>query len=177
MLLLSGSIGGTIVILRLSLDLPEDVTYIRTTRLLSRCLLQDMRVQVPIIDDVEIMVAELCSNVVRHAHSKASHFLMTLEYYKPKVVITVTDEGQGFAPQDILPAGTARPDGKGGERYGGYGLSLLNGLSDKIDFSATDPHGTVVRVEKVLHYETQKNADEAAKRDTDSGGIVTASRK
>ena len=57
------------MILRLSLDLPEDATYIRTTRLLSRCLLVDMKVNQTIIDDVETIVAELCSNVVRHAQS------------------------------------------------------------------------------------------------------------
>ena len=164
------------MILRLSLDLPEDATYIRTTRLLSRCLLQDMRVNRPIIDEVETIVGELCSNVVRHARSKATHFLMTLEYYKPQVVITVRDEGQGFAQADVPPIGTVHADGTGGKRYGGYGLSLLEGLSDKLDFAATDPQGTTVRAEKALHYETQGDADEAAERDTDTGGTVTASR-
>ena len=102
------------MILRLSLHLPEDASYIRTTRLLSRCLLEDMKVNRPVIDDVETIVAELCANVVRHAHSEAPYFLMTLEYYKPKVVITVTDEGQGFARADVLPVGSERSDGLGG---------------------------------------------------------------
>lgn len=163
------------MILRLSLDLPEDEHYIRTTRLLSRCLLVDLKVTTSTIDDVETIVAELCSNVVRHAQSKATHFLVTLEYYKPQVVITVTDTGRGFAQGDVLPAGTSRSDGKGGERFGGYGLSLLEGLSDKVDFSTTDPHGTTVRVEKNLHYDTQADAAEATERDTDKGGSVTAS--
>jgi serine/threonine-protein kinase RsbW len=165
------------MILRLSLDLPEDATYIRTTRLLSRCLLEDIRVSGPIIDDVEAIVSELCSNVVRHAQSKATHFLVTLEYYKPQIVITVKDEGQGFTPEDVLPVGASRPDFEGEQRYGGYGLSLLEGLSDKIDFTATEPQGTTVRVEKNLHYETQEAADEATERDTGRGGVVTASKE
>lgn len=53
------------MILRLSLGLPEDTTYIRTTRLLRRCLLQDIRVNRDTINDVELIVTELCSNVIR----------------------------------------------------------------------------------------------------------------
>ena len=162
--------------LRLSLQIPLDAGYIRTTRLLSRCLLQDMNVSSPIIDDVETIVAELCANVIFHAQSKATHFLVTLEYRKPQVIITVADEGEGFAQADVPPAGTSRPDGTGGERYGGYGLSLIEGLSDKLDFTATDPHGTTVRVEKNLHFEIEGAADEAAEWDTDDSGIVTASK-
>ena len=165
------------MILRLSLHLPEDVGYIRTTRLLSRCLLEDMGVNRPIIDDVETIVGELCANVVRHAHSEAPHFLMTLEYYKPKVVITVTDEGQGFERADVPPVGAERSDGRGGHRHGGFGLSLIESLSDKIEFSTTEPRGTTVRVEKSLHYETQEAAVEAAERDSNNGGAVTADRE
>lgn len=164
------------MILRLLLDLPEDATYIRTTRLLSRCLLDDMRVKRATIDDVETIVDELCSNVVRHAHANGTHFLLTLEYYKPQIIIIVVDQGQGFNAHDIPPPGTMRSDGHGGLRYGGYGLGLLEGLSDKLDFTVTDPHGTTVRVEKKLHYETEQAADEATKRDSVVGGVVTASR-
>jgi anti-sigma regulatory factor (Ser/Thr protein kinase) len=164
------------MILRLSLDLPEDATYIRTTRLLSRCLLEDIKVNRATIDDVETIVGELCANVVRHAKSKETHFLVTLEYFKPQVVITVTDAGQGFEQKDVQPVGTTRPDFDGGERLGGWGLRLLEGLSDKIDYTATEPHGATVRVEKALHYDTQGAADEASERDDQGGGVVTASK-
>lgn len=165
------------MILRLSLDLPEDTTYIRTTRLLSRCLLEDIKVNREIIDDVELIVNELCSNVIRHAQSKESHFLVTLEYYKPQVVITVSDAGQGFSPDDVLPVGTMRSDGQGGERLGGLGLFLLEGMSDRVDFTETHPHGTTVRVEKRLQYETQQDADAATKRDTEDAGEVIGSKE
>ncbi len=165
------------MILRLSLDLPEDTSYIRTTRLLSRCLLEDIKVSRDSIEDVELIVTELCSNVIRHAQSKETHFLVTLEYYKPQIVITVKDTGRGFSQEDILPVGAVRSDGDGGERFGGYGISLLEGLSDKVDFTETDPHGTTVRVEKNLHYETQEDANEAAERDKKGGGEVTATKE
>lgn len=163
------------MILRLSLDLPEDQAYIRTTRVLSRCLLVELKVRQNIIDDVETIVTELCSNVVRHAESKATHFLVNLEYYEPMIVITVSDEGRGFVREEVLPVGAMRSDGVGGERSGGYGLSLLEGLSDKVDFTTTDPHGTTMRVEKNLLYESQGDAEAAAKLDTESGGHVKGS--
>lgn len=165
------------MILRLSLDLPEDENYVGTARILSRSLLEDIKVTKPTIEDVEIIVGELCSNVIRHAHSKAKHFLVNLEYYKPQVVITVTDTGRGFTQEDVLPVGTSRPDGEGGERLGGWGLSLLEGVSDRVEFTVTEPHGTTVRVEKRLHYESEEDANEAAEMDTTSGGAVTVSKK
>jgi len=165
------------MILRLSLDLPEDEAYIRTSRLLSRCLLEDISVDSGTIQDVENIVSELCSNVVRHAASKATRFQVILDYYQPKVVITVTDTGKGFDVDHVPEPGTVRPDGKGGQRYGGFGLSILEGLSDKIDFSETDPHGTTVRIEKKLHYQSESDAANAARRDKDNGGSVSASVK
>ncbi|MCW3062235.1 MAG: ATP-binding protein [Capsulimonas sp.] len=166
---------GFPLILRLSLELPEDGHYIRTTRLLSRCLLEDMCVMRHVIDDVETIVAELCSNVIRHAQSTSAKFEVTLEYYKPKVVITVRDTGAGFDQNAVRHVGSMRDDGYGGERLGGWGLSLLDGLSDKVDFTTTDPHGTTVRVEKNLIYETQADAEQARERDTSYGGSVTVS--
>lgn len=164
------------MILMLSLNLPDDQAHIRTTRLLSRTLMEDIQVIQTDIDDVETIVGELCSNVVRHAHSKSGKYKVVLEYYKPRVVITVTDEGPGFVVGNVAAIGSARPDLGGGERLGGYGLVLLDGLSDKIDFTETDPHGTTVRVEKSLHYETQSGADEATSLDKGSGGQVLDSR-
>jgi anti-sigma regulatory factor (Ser/Thr protein kinase) len=164
------------MILRLALKLPDDEVYVRTARLLSRCLLEDIRVDEVTIGDVESIVSELCSNAVRHAKSKATRFEVTLEYYKPKVVITVTDEGEGFVRADVPPAGSSRPDGKGGERLGGWGLELLEGMADKLTFSTTDPHGTTVRVEKNLRYDTEEDANAATERDKGGGGDVVANR-
>jgi len=95
-----------------------------------------------------MIVTKLCSNVIRHANFKDTHFLVTLEYYKPQFVITIKDTGRDFAQKDTLPVGAMRSGIDGSERYSGYGISLLEGLSDKVDFTETDPHGATVRVKK-----------------------------
>ena len=114
--------------------------------------------------------------MVRHAKSKETRFLVTLEYFKPQVVIAVIDVGEGFAPEAVLPVGTMRPDFGGGERLGGWGLALLEALPDKIDYTATEPHRRPVQVEKKLHCETEGAADKATERDTDTRGVGTASK-
>jgi anti-sigma regulatory factor (Ser/Thr protein kinase) len=105
--------------------------------------------------------------VVRHGASDRKFFGVVLEYYKPKLVITVTDNGQGFEMHAVPEPGEMRSDGAGGERCGGFGFPLLEGLSDKIDFSSTYPHGTTVRVEKNLRYESAADAHDAERMDRD----------
>lgn len=61
----------------------------------------------------------------------------------------------------MLPGGTLCPDVSGEGRGGADGLTLLEGLSDKVDLKVTKPHDTAARVEKALPYETQEDADEA----------------
>ena len=56
------------------------------------------------------------------------------------------------------------------------GTVCIEGLFDNLDFAETDPHGTTVRVEKSLRYETREDADEADERDADRGGSVATSR-
>lgn len=60
-------------------------------------------------------------------------------------------------------AGTIRADFGGGERIGGYGMTLIQGLSDRLEFHRTDPHGTTVRAEKKVRYRTAGAAEAAAR--------------
>ncbi len=163
------------MILKLSLHLPEEEAFIRTTRLLSRATLDDLRVVKADIDDVETIVGELCSNAIRHSHSAGAHYTVGLEYFSSRVIVTVADEGCGFDPAKVATPGTSRPDGHGGSRVGGFGLSLLEGLSDKLDFISTEPRGTTVRAQKNLHYETKRDYDHAVGRSGDGNGHVVGS--
>ncbi len=102
------------------LELPEDLAYVRITRVLGRALLEHLQAEKQDIDDVETLVGELCSNVLRHAQSNASRFQVTLEYHSDFVTVTVKYQGAGFSLADVPPAGTARADFGGGERLGGF---------------------------------------------------------
>jgi len=158
------------VILKLSLDLPDDDACVPLTRHFGRGLLEYMKVVKDDIADVDTIVSELAANVIRHAHSVNGRFQVVLDYFADRVVITVVDQGQGFTFRDIPEIGTVRRDMDGSERLGGFGLPLLDALSDRLEFSRTDPHGTTVVAEKRLRYETQKASHEADDLNKIDGG-------
>lgn len=161
------------MILRLSLDLPEDQEYIHTTRLLSRTLLDDLRVIAHDKEDIETIVTELCTNVVRHAQSTDGRYHLVIEYHREKAIITVEDKGVGFTPNPAAVPGTLRPDGlAGGERIGGFGVPLVTALSDRIQFELVLPQGTKVQAEKALHYQTAQAEERAESMDQGEGAKI-----
>ena len=146
------------MLLKLSLDLPENEAYVRITRLLGRTLLEHLGVVEKDIDDIELVVGELCTNVVRHARSEQGVFRVVLEYHSDRITVSVQDKGKGFSFRSVPgdgDMGSERDDTLlGGERYGGFGLHLVNMLADQLEFHRTDPEGATVRAEKRLHYKT-----------------------
>jgi serine/threonine-protein kinase RsbW len=118
---------------------------------MGRTLLHQVGASQEDIDEIELVVGELCTNVVRHANSHEKRFQVTLEYLQDRFVVSVLDRGEGFSPAHIAPVGTERPDTNGDIRIGGYGLQLVQMLSDRLEFLPTDEHGTTVRAEIRLH--------------------------
>jgi anti-sigma regulatory factor (Ser/Thr protein kinase) len=117
-------------------------------------------------EDIETIVTELCTNVVRHARSTDGRYHLVVEYHREKAVITVEDKGIGFTPDTAAVAGTSRPDElAGGMRIGGFGVPLVTALSDHIQFELILPQGTKVQAEKALHYETRQAEDRAQSMD------------
>ena len=150
------------MILKLTLDLPEEQSYLRITRLLGRTLLEHLHAAEQDIDEIELVVGELCANVVRHARSTEHRFQVILEYYAEKIAITVQDKGEGFHIAEVAPVGSERPDFTGKpDRIGGYGLQLVELMSDRLEFQKTAPHGTTVRAEKTITYRTPADAQAA----------------
>ena len=163
--------GAAAMILRLSLDLPMSHAHLTLIRRLSRTTLEHLRVVEQDIADIETVVGELATNAVQYA-SRASEgrFRVELEYHAQRVMVLIVDHGPGFSPDEIAPPGTLRVDSETGEeRFGGWGLSIAQSLTDHLDIQATDPQGTTVRAEKVLHY--QNFADEEQARAMDQGGM------
>lgn len=162
------------MILKVSLDLPGDGTYLRIARRVGHTLLEDMGVVDIDIADIEFIVGELCTNVVRHAQSlENGRFLVMLEYHADRVVIMVEDKGVGLPFKDVREAGSARLDRDGSERLGGFGLELVRKMADQIEFRRSDPQGTTVFAEKALHYNTPKDAEEAEMMDRSKGGEIS----
>jgi anti-sigma regulatory factor (Ser/Thr protein kinase) len=161
------------MILKVSLDLPSDGTYMRIARRIGHTLLDDLGVVDRDIADIEFIVGELCTNVVRHAQTAGdSRFLVVLEYHADRVAIIVEDKGVGFSIQSVRDVGAVRLDQDGSERVGGFGLQLVRQMADHITFESSDSHGTKVFAEKALHYKTCADASDAEELDGANGGEV-----
>lgn len=159
--------GGenTIMILKITLDLPEDDAYLRMTRELGRSILTSLQAVSEDIDDIDTVISELYSNVLRHGHSEAGHFQVVLEYRADRMVVKVVDRGKGFSMKNVAPPGTMREDFDGAPRIGGFGLELVRALSTRLEFQPSGGDGTTVRAEKMLRYQTVDAADEAKRLD------------
>jgi anti-sigma regulatory factor (Ser/Thr protein kinase) len=163
------------MILNVSLDLPGDSIYLRVARHLSRTLMEDLGVVEPDIADMEFVLGELCSNVIRHAQSTDGRFTITMQYFADKAIVTVEDKGVGFPFKNVHEVGTLRPDFHGKERIGGFGLNLVRQLADRLEFLRSDAQGTTVQAEKELHYKTTANAREAAALDQNNSSSMSVS--
>ncbi len=164
------------MILKIALDLPGDGTYLRIARRIGHTLMEDLGVVSQDITDIEFIIGELCTNVVRHAQtSKDSRFTVTLEYHADRVAIIVEDTGIGFFEGDVSIVGSVRPDRDGTKRLGGFGLELIRLMADHIEFRHTDPHGATVVAEKTLHFNSPAEARQAEALANHPGGEVRVS--
>lgn len=97
---------------------------------------------------------------------------MLVKYYANRLIITVVDAGPRFTFHNVPIDSNAHVGGDRGKRTGGFGLPLLDAMSDLLEFSRTDPHGPTVRAEKRLRDATQNDADDARNvNDSGSGSV------
>lgn len=165
------------MILKLALDLPDDEKHVPVVRRLARALLRDLNVESEDVDNVELIIGELCGNVARHARSDAGLYRLGAVFYHDRVVLSVRDRGPGFSFADVPRAGTPRPDTlAGGTRIGGYGLLLVKQLSDHVELERTDSKGTTVRAQVRLRYRSPSAARKAAILDRSSRGSALGDR-
>lgn len=140
------------MVLKLKLELPEERSFVRVTRQMGRTFLRELRVVEQDIDEVELIIGELCTNAIRHAHSDEHRFTLSLELATDHVVVCVMDRGPGFDPAAIAVVGAERADFDAGEkRIGGYGLHIVEQLTSRLEFHRLNAEGTMVRAEKQLH--------------------------
>lgn len=135
---------------RIILELPEDRSSAPLALLIGRSFLEHHTATQQDVDDVETLVGELCTNVIRHAQSQEGYFRITLEYHGDSITLTVEDHGPGFDTRRVPPVGSLRPDEQEGERYGGFGLPLIEKLADTVRFEPRTPSGMSACVKKRL---------------------------
>jgi serine/threonine-protein kinase RsbW len=131
--------------LELTLSLPRDELTVPVSRHVCRTALAELGAADDVVSDIEIVLAEACTNVLRHA-GPGDEYQVTVDIKAETCVIRVVDSGRGFdsgspsqEPSDDVPEG-------------GRGIGLMTALVDRVQFASRDETGTVVYLEKKIQF-------------------------
>lgn len=123
---------------RMLWDIPAEAANVSLCRHAVRILLEHNSISETDIDDAELVVGELCSNVVRHAYdARAGRIAVKVELNGLDVCMSVTDTGKGFDSQ-------ALPDPPVFTESGGMGFYLMQNFSDNLTIGVEDFGGSAI---------------------------------
>jgi serine/threonine-protein kinase RsbW len=131
--------------IKLSLALPRDELSIPIVRRILTTAMNVLGVDTSCIDEVALAVTEACTNVLEHTATGAA-YEVSVGIEEDHCVIEVIDTGGGF---DAAGTGIATAE-LSAER--GRGVHLMRQMVDRVRFDSRPENGTVVRLEKQLHW-------------------------
>jgi serine/threonine-protein kinase RsbW len=128
------------MLLRISLDLPDQAQSVPLCRRTLRFLLKELAVDQERSDDIELALSEATSNVIQHAYQHpGNRYLVHVELYPDRVLVRVEDHGSGFSRAAIPD-----PDR---EQLGGRGLWIIEQLADSVTMTTLADRGSVIEAE------------------------------
>ncbi|WP_219462786.1 ATP-binding protein [Nonomuraea rhizosphaerae] len=127
----------------IALRLPRDAASVPLIRQMFDATLNSLGVEPSVRDDIELMLTEACSNVVRHA-TPSDEYVVSAGVYDDLCVIRVVDMGNGFDPPEAGEASLGAESGRG--------IQIMRALADDVRFTNRREDGTVVCLEKRLRF-------------------------
>ncbi|GAA2589919.1 hypothetical protein GCM10010411_23540 [Actinomadura fulvescens] len=132
----------------LELQLPRDAASVPVARGLLASSLEALGIDDIVQVDIELMLTEACTNVIRHAEAGDAYAVQAM-ITNTHCVINVLDAGKGF---DAEVAERERERDTGPAREHGRGLLIMKALADDIRFQACPREGALVSMEKELRF-------------------------
>lgn len=129
------------------LTIPAKAEYISLCRLALTGISRVRELSDETLADLKLALTEACSNSVRHAYRDGGGNVEVLYELRPdRLVIEVTDDGEGFAS----PAVRIEPvDNELSE--GGLGLAIIQAIADEFELGPrADGRGSRLRFAKLL---------------------------
>ena len=139
------SASGDAVTVRLTI--PARAEYITLCRLALTGIARLRELSDELLADLKLALTEAASNSVRHAYGDKDMGVVEISYelFPDRLVIEVTDEGEGFDPAEA----EADPDGLS---EGGLGIAIIRAIADEVEFGARPGgKGSRLRFEKALN--------------------------
>jgi serine/threonine-protein kinase RsbW len=127
----------------IALRLPRDAASVPLIRQMFDSTLNSLGVETSIRDDIELMLTEACSNVVRHA-TPSDEYVVSACVYDDLCVIRVVDTGHGFDPPETKEVSLGAESGRG--------IQIMRALADDVRFTNRHEDGSVVCLEKRLRF-------------------------
>lgn len=131
--------------IQLTLALPRDELSIPVVRRILTSSMNVLGVQAECTAEVAVAVSEACTNVLEHAPGSVA-YQVSVVIDDDRCVIEVVDVGAGFDAADL---GNTTADVSAEE---GRGIYLMREMVDRVGFASRPEHGTVVHLEKKLHW-------------------------
>jgi serine/threonine-protein kinase RsbW len=145
--------------IKLALYLPRDAASVPVTRrVLDRCL-ETLGVTPDTRADIALALSEACANVVQHA-GPGEEYQVQVSARNGQCVIEVVNAGSGIGTVDG-GCGTGQVRLGGSALAGdpvpataehGRGLKIINAVTDNMQLTGNERHGTTVHFEKTLEW-------------------------
>jgi serine/threonine-protein kinase RsbW len=139
------SASGDAVTVRLTI--PARAEYITLGRLALTGIARLRELSDELLADLKLALTEAASNSVRHAYGDKHAGVVDISYqlFPDRLVIEVTDEGEGFDP--------AEAEGNAAElSEGGLGIAIIRAIADEVEFGVQPGgKGSRLRFEKALN--------------------------
>ena len=137
--------NGDAVTVRLTI--PARAEYITLCRLALTGIARLRELSDELLADLKLALTEAASNSVRHAYGDKDAGVVDISYqlFSDRLVIEVTDEGEGFDP--------AEAKSNGGElSEGGLGIAIIRAIADEVEIGVQPGgKGSRLRFEKALN--------------------------
>jgi serine/threonine-protein kinase RsbW len=139
---LTSTAEGTRAVL---LTIPARAEYITLCRLALTGISRLRPLGEETLADLKLALTEACSNSVRHAYGDGEgHVDIRYELHPDRLVVEVTDDGEGFEP-----GGSRESDDELTE--GGLGIAIIRSVADDLEIGAgAGGRGSRLRFVKVL---------------------------
>jgi serine/threonine-protein kinase RsbW len=127
------------------LTIPARAEYITLCRLALTGIGRLRSLSDELLADLKLALTEAASNSVRHAYGGSDGVVqISYELLPDRLVIEVTDEGEGFDPAEH--AGSADELSEGG-----LGIAIIRAIADEVEIGTQpDGKGSRLRFEKAL---------------------------
>jgi len=127
------------------LCIPAKPEYISLGRLALTGLSRVRSFPVDILADLKLALTEACTNSVRHAYDGGEGMVeIRYELYPDRLVVEVTDTGEGFDHDAVEAEETDELS------EGGLGIAIIQALADELEIGRPNGGGSRLRFVKQL---------------------------